>query len=149
MLAFQMTRNHADADELSQEAFLRAYESFGRFRGDSDFFTWIYRITVNLCLTHLKKQSRWRRFSEAGAAEEPVIPEPSILENPTQGMEEEETRRRVGKALQALSPELRAATVLVYLQDFSPREAARSLGCAEATVHWRLFKARKLLKKYL
>src|SRR5688572_9978835 len=60
MLALQMTRNHTAADDVSQQAFLQAYQSINRFKGDSVFFTWIYRITTNLCLAHLRAQERWR-----------------------------------------------------------------------------------------
>jgi RNA polymerase sigma-70 factor (ECF subfamily) len=149
MLALQMTHNHSDADELSQQAFLRAYESFGSFRGDSDFFTWIYRITVNLCLTHLKNQKRWVPLPEPQGQDEPSAPEIAIDDPPDAALQEDDTKRQIWRALDTLSPELRAAIVLVYLQDQSPRQAAASIGCAEATVHWRLFKARKLLKKAL
>ncbi len=149
MLALQMTHNHADADELSQQAFIRAYEAIGQFRADSEFFTWIYRITVNLCLTHLKNRNRWVPLPDASSDDDPPRPEIAMNDPPDAGLEENEIQRQVWRALEKLSPELRAATVLVYLQDLSPREAGRTLGCAEATVHWRLFKARKILKGLL
>ena len=149
MLALQMTRNHADADELSQQAFLRAFESLASFRAESSFFTWIYRITVNLCLTHLKNQSRMVPLPEADGAEEPGRPEIGVREEVGEAMEATDAQSLVWNALDQLGPELRAAAILVYLHDISPREAGRTLGCAEATVHWRLFKARKILKKLL
>lgn len=149
MLALQMTHSHPDADELSQQAFLKAFECLGQFRGDANFFTWVYRITVNLSLTYLKRRERFEPLPEPGNDETYPKPELASKERTEGALEEDDTRREVWAALDTLSPELRAAVVLVYIQDLSPREAAESLGCAEATVHWRLFKARKKLKKVI
>lgn len=149
MLALQMTKNHADADELSQAAFLKAYEALGSFRKESQFFTWIYRITVNLCLTHLKSQNRFVPLPAPDPESETRAMELASAERVGEDLETDDERARVWKALDALTPDLRAAVVLVYLQDMSPRQAAKTLGCAEATVHWRMFKARKILKRLL
>ena len=149
MTALQMTRNHADADEFSQEAFLKAFQSLGQFRGGSSFSTWMYRIVVNVCLTRLKGQKRWVALPGSDDGDGASAPEFGYSENAGDGIEKAEAREKVGEALAKLGPEIRAAVVLVYLQDLTPREAAVSLGCAEATVHWRLFRARKLLQKYL
>jgi RNA polymerase sigma-70 factor, ECF subfamily len=151
MLALQMTRNHADADELSQLAFLKAYEALPRFRADSGFFTWVYRITINLCLSHLKNQSRYVPLPGSVDANEDS-PSPAELAGPDraeQPVEQAEEVSRVQKALRSLGPELRAAAIAVYIDDMTPRQAAQALGCAEATIYWRLFKARKILSRQL
>jgi RNA polymerase sigma-70 factor, ECF subfamily len=150
MLALQMTHNHSEADELSQQAFVRAYQSIGKFREQSNFFTWLYRITTNVCLTHLQGRKRWTPLPDPNSEEDqPSAPEIGSEDHFGQATEEDQARRQVWAALDQLGPEIRAAAVLVYLQDFSPREAAKTLDCAEATIHWRLFKARNQLKRLL
>src|SRR5437763_64855 len=69
-LAYQMMHNHAAADEISQETFVKAFESIGKFKGDSVLFTWLYRITVNLCLEQLGKNKRNIPLSSVGDNEE-------------------------------------------------------------------------------
>lgn len=148
MIALQMTRHHADADEVSQQAFVRAFQSISSFQGTSAFYTWIYRITVNCSLSHLKQKNRWTPLPD-GDSDEPSAPDIGYSENQGDSTEQDQERQRLWAALDRLSPDIRAAVVLVYLQDMSPREAAQTVGCAEATMHWRLFKARKLLQRYL
>ena len=151
MVALQLVHNHSDADELSQQAFLKAFESLSKFRGDAGFFTWIYRIVVNLCLTHLKSQKRSVPLPTPGADSDGdgSAFEFASKDRVDDDLEKDEARNHVWAALDRLGPEIKAAAVLVYIQDLSPRDAGRILGCAEATVHWRLFRARKMLKKYL
>src|SRR4051812_47051971 len=150
MLALQLTHNHSDADELSQQAFVKAFQALDQFQSKAGFFTWIYRITVNLCLTHLKNRNRTVELPGADDDEDhPGRPEIGVMDTVDDSLQGLDAQREVWAALDQLTPDIQAAVVLVYLQDMSPREASRSLGCAEATVHWRLFKARKLLKRIL
>jgi RNA polymerase sigma-70 factor (ECF subfamily) len=146
-LALGMTQNAADADTLSQDAFVKAFENIQRFEGHSSFFTWVYRITVNHCLNFLKKRGREVPLPAPSFDGERGAPEIGRIEPPDGPLQEQETQRQVRLALSNLRADLRVTVVLVYLEDKTPREAAAVLGCAEATVHWRLFRARKLLKK--
>lgn len=146
-VAFQMTHSHSDADELSQTAFVKAFQSIGKFHGGSSFYTWIYRITVNACLTFLKGRGRTVPLPDPNSDEESA-PEMGAPDPADRSMEHDELQAQVWKGLEQLAPEIRAAVVMVYLQDLSPKEAAVSLDCAEATVHWRLFRARKILRSY-
>ena len=148
-LAFQMTHNHADADEVSQEAFIKAFQSLDKFRGDAHFFTWMYRITMNICFNHFRKQKRERPLLDPLLGDSKEHRESCPVENPGKSLEKREVKQIVWNALAELTEEIRAAVVLVYLQDIKPKEAAITLGCAEATVHWRLYRARDILKRIL
>jgi len=148
-VAYQMTQNHVDADELSQQAFVQAFQSLGRFRQESSFMTWMYRITVNACYSHFRRSDRKQVSLDQESEEKIVRPELTKHENPDRNIEQGETRGRVWRALNRLGAEIRAAVVLVYLQDQKPKQVAVALGCSEATVHWRLFRARKILKQTL
>ncbi len=146
-LAYHMVGNAADADDVAQGAFIKAHESIERFETKASFGTWMYRITVNHALDHLRRRKHRLNFSgvspEDGPALDPVAPDQA--DGPA---EERDLRRRLRAGLDRLAGEIRAAVILVYIDDFSPREAAQRLGCAEATVHWRLFRARQQLRKY-
>jgi RNA polymerase sigma-70 factor (ECF subfamily) len=149
VLSFQMMHNHSDADEIAQLTFVKAFGSIGGFHGDSSLSTWLYRITINLCLEQLRKRNRNISLSSTGPDDENDEMEFPIHLPSDQNLLEQETSQVVWKALGKLKPEIRAAVVLVYLQDLTPREASRQMEVAESTVHWRLFKARNLLKKDL
>ena len=147
--AYHMMGNYADADEMSQLAFVRAFQALNKFRIDSSFHTWIHRITVNLCLTHLKNRARILGLTEESADDVSLIDRQSVVSKVDWKMEKDEAKKRVWNALDKLKPEVRTTVVLVYLEEQTPREAAPLLGCAEATVHWRLFRARRFLKNLL
>jgi RNA polymerase sigma-70 factor (ECF subfamily) len=143
-LTFRMTGSTADAEDLAQEAFLRAYAQLGTFRGQAKFSTWLYRIALNICLNW--RQSEARRFRlQAACAEELSVwqdqPEPQPSGDPAS--------RQVQSALLKLSPKQRAAIVLTVYDGLNHAEAAALLGCPEATVSWRIFAARRKLKRWL
>jgi RNA polymerase sigma-70 factor (ECF subfamily) len=133
---FGMTRNREDAGDLTQETFMVAYRSLGSFRGNSSFYTWIYRIAVNRTLNFLKKRGR-----EKGR--EDFEDNRAFLENA-----EVVSRSPEGEAVKT---ELRANLEeaidgLVAVQGMSHGQAAAVLGCSENTVSWRMHKARKMLQ---
>lgn len=148
-MIFGMTRNLQDADDLTQETFLAAYRSIGGFRGTSAFFTWIYRIAVNLTINHLKKNKREKgraEFSEteavSGDGRDPALcPETITGRKALQNILEE--------AVDGLAVPYKAAFILVVRREMSHAEAARVLGCSEKTVSWRMHKARKMLQARL
>jgi RNA polymerase sigma-70 factor (ECF subfamily) len=143
---YGMTRDHQDTDDLMQETFLSAYRAIGGFGGRSSFYTWTYRIAVNLTLNHLKRKGRekGRARLDEGAA----LPEAAGNRSRTPEAESlrTELRARLDEALAALSPIYRATFGLVALQGMSHGEAAKVLGCSENTVSWRMHKARKMLQ---
>lgn len=137
-LAFRMTGSLSDAEDLSQETFIQAYQQLGTFRGDARFSSWLYRIAVNQCLNWKKKTERRERLQEAWSREDNTSP-----------VENEIVSRQVQEALLKLQPKQRAAVVLTTYDGLSHAEAAKVLGCSETTVSWRLFAARAKLKRHL
>lgn len=146
---YGMTRNHQDADDLMQETFLSAYRALPGFGGRSSFSTWTHRIAVNLTLNHLKKKGREKGRSSLD--EGIAIPDQRSAAGPSPEGESarSEIREKLDRAIAALPPIYRAAFTLVALQGMAHAEAASVLGCAENTVSWRMYKARKMLQEML
>jgi len=143
-LTFRMTGSLADAEDLAQETFLRAYEQIGAFRGTAKFSTWLYRIAVNTCLNW--RQSEARRFQlQTNCAEEFSA---QHLNGETISSEDQSSQQ-VQSALLKLPAKQRAAIVLTIYDGLSHAEAAQVLGCSENTVSWRVFAARRKLKRWL
>ena len=141
-LTFRMTGSLADAEDLAQETFLRAYEQIGGFRGSAKFSTWLYRIAINTCLNWRQSEAR-RRQLYALAAEEF-----STQQAGGAGGAGEEAGE-VQAALLKLPAKQRAAIVLTIYDGLNHAEAAQALGCSETTVSWRVFAAKRKLKKLL
>jgi RNA polymerase sigma-70 factor (ECF subfamily) len=141
-LTFRMTGSAADAEDLAQEAFLRAWEQLGSFRGSAKFSTWLYRIAVNTCLNW--KQSEARRTQlYARAAEEFSAAHAGDQNSPPA------QSAGVQSALLKLPAKQRAAIVLTIYDGLNHAEAAQILNCSETTVSWRVFAAKRKLKKLL
>ena len=135
-LCYRMTGSVADAEDLTQETFIVAHEQLATFRGASKVSSWLYRIGINRCLNWQKRQERERKLHlEWGERREL---ERADVES-----------ARVQEALLKIPPEERAAITLVIFEGLKHGEAAAVLGCAETTVSWRLFQARRKLKKLL
>lgn len=141
-LTFRMTGSLADAEDLAQETFLRAYEQIGSFRGTAKFSTWLYRIAVNTCLNWRQSETR-RHQIYAQAAEEFSVQRESG--EASCGDEAGE----VQAALLKLPAKQRAAIVLTIYDGLNHAEAAQVLGCSETTVSWRMFAAKRKLKRLL
>src|SRR2546427_8038636 len=113
--AFSMMRNEEEAIDLSQEAWVKAWQRLKQFQGEASFSTWMTRIVINLCLDQLRKQKRQRTESieamdeESGGVERQM---PVVTINPTAGLERNELRQRIDKALGQLSHEHRTVMVL-------------------------------------
>lgn len=144
-MIYAMVLNHADADDLTQEVFVRAVRGLGSFRGKSKFFTWLCAIAMNTTRSFLARKAR------SPVANEPLDPAVSAPGHarPDQRMMAGELDNRISTALAKLSPRLRAAIVLTILQDLSVAEAARIEGCNRATLYWRVHQARKKLRTML
>jgi len=145
-LAYRLTGNPDDARDVAQEAYLRAFRSLKRFRGDSRFSTWMYRITANCASTQLSKRSR-------GAHEELSDDDAVADERPEsdpEGMAEARALRdRVTAALADLPPILRAVVVLRDVYDLPHGAIATELGITESAAKVRLHRARRKLRERL
>ena len=150
--AYSMMRNEDEAIDLSQEAWVKAWQRLAQFQGESSFATWITRIVINLCLDQLRKQKRQRTESieamseESGGVERQL---PIITVNPTAGLEAQELRKRINDALDKLSHEHRTALVLHEFEEMEYKEIAKTMGLTQTNVKVRLFRARKKLQTML
>ena len=144
--AFSMIRNEEDATDLSQEAWVKAWQRLKQFQGDSSFLTWMTRIVINLCLDKLRKQKRERAESienleeESGGVERQM---PMVIVNPTERLERAELRQRIDKALGQLSYEHRTVLILHEFEELEYKEIAKRMQCSIGTVMSRLFYARR------
>ena len=144
--AFSMLRNEQDAIDLSQEAWVKAWQRLVQFQGDSSFVTWMTRIVINLCLDQIRRQKRVRADSieqmeeEVGGVERQM---PIITPNPTERLERGELRQRIDKALAQLSHEHRTVLILHEFEELEYKEIAKRMDCSIGTVMSRLFYARR------
>jgi len=146
----RLVDNAEDARDIVQEAFLSAYQSLHSFKGDSLFFTWLYRIAVNTAISYKRKQKvllRLHRAGEDGGGREPA--DPSEISRPGHQMETAEEERRVHDALARLSPEHRAVLVMKDLEGQKYEEMAEILAVPIGTVRSRLHRARLELRDIL
>jgi RNA polymerase sigma-70 factor, ECF subfamily len=148
--ALQMLGDAGEAEDSTQETFLRAWRAIARFDRRSELSTWLYRICVNVCLNALRR----RRRVDAQDIADPRVPEPAA--DPTQGQtdprgsaEAAQAYRKLAHALDGLSPSLRATVVLVCIEGVPHKEAAAALGCPEGTIAWRIHEARRRLREAL
>ena len=149
-LAWSMLRNAEDARDLSQEAFIRLYEAAGSFRGRSKFSTWFYRILVNLCLDHKRKNRWWKLWvrDEDDDRTDPILErQPAPVTDPVDKLGRERTMKELGAAVDRLAPRQRAAVLLRVQEDMATYEIAKVLKCSEATVRVHLHRALTTLKK--
>jgi len=140
-LAYQFTRNNAVADDLAQEIFIKAYFGLSKFKGQSGFGTWLYRIGVNHIKDYLRKKPRELSLE--------IVPE-DTSDGPAREMEarEDSQRRAVVRAcLQELPPHHRIILTLRDIEGLSYDEVAKTLKVSPGTVDSRLFRARQLLRK--
>jgi len=153
-LASSILGNEADARDVSQDAFIRLYESAGRFDGRSRFSTWFYRILVNLCIDHQRKNRWWRRLAPLAGpgGDDPdvrAVDPPSDEAGPEADAMLTQSIRRLRPALAKLSPQQRAAVLLQTQEGFSSREIGVVLKCSEATARVHLHRAIAQLRKLL
>src|SRR6516225_4659955 len=154
-MIYNMVHNEQDAWDLAQESFLKAWKSIGRFRGQSSFYTWIYRIVMNVTIDWLRKKQvkgGGAEFDDAIQLRQvdpasKTVPKTEAL--PYETMERDEIRVRIDKAIAELSPEQRAVILMKEIEDMQYHEIAEALGCSIGTVMSRLFYARKKLQNLL
>lgn len=143
-LTYRMTGSSADAEDLTQETFVRAYRQIAAYRGAAKFSTWLYRIAVNVCL---KWRQRETLRAEVHAGWVDISGRPGVEKEsaPSNG----ELRGRMQTALLKLPGKQRAAILLTTYDGLNHADAAKVLGCSETTVSWRVFVARRKLKNWL
>ncbi len=150
--ALSMMRNEQEAIDLSQEAWVKGWQRLKQFQGEASFGTWMTRIVINLCLDQLRKQKRQRTESieamteESGGVERHM---PVLTVNPTAGLERQELRQRIDRALNQLSYEHRTVLVLHEFEEMEYKQIAKAMDCSIGTVMSRLFYARRKLAALL
>jgi RNA polymerase sigma-70 factor (ECF subfamily) len=152
-IAQSVTHNREDSQDAVQEAFLKAYQHLGDFRGDSQFSTWLIRITLNQSLMKLRKLRRTKEVSldEDFGADEDVLPREVIdwAPNPEQLYSVSELRNILIKTIEELRPILRAVFVLQDLEGLSTVQTAEVLNLSQSAVKSRLWRARLQLRERL
>ena len=152
-LALRMTGSEEDANDIAQEAFIRAFRSLASFRGDSKFSVWLYRLTSNICIDFLRSRRRQKTVSMSWFAaddDEPAeleIPDERFL--PHTELERRELRSAIQRALARLPDDMREVLLLREVGGLSYDEIAASLSLEDGTVKSRIFRARKKLCKIL
>ncbi len=144
-VAYRITRDHEDAGDIFQETFLKVSQSIGKFRKESSFETWLYRIVVHLSLNAVKKSERRAKYQAAALEAMPR----RTAEDPHQKLEKKELKYWVRQAIDALSPHHRSVVILHELEGLTHAEIASILQCSEGTVRSRLHYARKRLQIFL
>jgi RNA polymerase sigma-70 factor (ECF subfamily) len=145
-LALHMTGSPSDADDITQDAFVRAFRSMDRFEGRSEFFTWLYRIALNRALNVRRDQKR-RRTTDL---EDPRVVVAIAVDSggdPARALELRETYVCLVRAFDRLSPLLRTTVALTMMQGLSYPEAAVVLETTEGTIAWRIHEARKQMRE--
>jgi RNA polymerase sigma-70 factor, ECF subfamily len=152
-LAKHITQNDEDAEDVLQEAFLKAYEHLGGFQGNSKFYTWIVRIAVNEALMKLRKRKSDRTVpldEPVDTGEEMVNREIAVWEdNPEQRYSHEEMQQILNEAVEDLKPDFRTVFALRDIEELSTEETAEALGISIPAVKSRLLRARLALREKL
>lgn len=151
-LALRMVGNPEDAADMSQEAFIKAYNSLDNFRGDSKFSVWLYRIVSNVCLDFLRRRSRRSTVSlslEDDDGEDVQLDIADESQSPEKLLERRLTRDAVRRGLEAIPPDSRQILLLREIQGLSYDEISEALGIEVGTVKSRIFRARKKLCAFL
>lgn len=139
--AFHITGNHGEADDVAQDALVRAFCAMPSYEGRAGFYTWLYRIVVNTALNHLRERKRQAAFA--------ISPESLSASDPGLDTESRELLVCVTRALAELSEPLRVTLMLAAVEEMPYKEIAELFGCPVGTVAWRVNQARKLLRRKL
>ncbi len=153
-MIYQMVRNEDDAWDLAQDGFVRAWRNIANFRGQSSFYTWLYRVMTNVALDWLRKKHVHgaQEFDDTiglrGVATG-AMTAPKEEMQPSERIADGEIRGRINDAIEKLSPEHRTAVVLREIEGLDYSEIAEAMDCSIGTVMSRLFYARKKLQTLL
>ena len=151
-LALKMTRNEDDALDISQEAFIKAYQQLKNFRGDSRFSVWLYRLTYNLCIDFLRKKPKSNIIPltyEDDCGESTPLEIPDLRSLPEDSAIRSETRKTIAEGINDLADDHREVLVMRELTGMSYEEMATTLNVSIGTVKSRLARARMKLVEFL
>jgi len=150
---YHMTSNHEDANDLTQDAFIKAYRALKSFKGDSSFYTWVYRIAVNNTINFLKQRKNRVQMSlndmDFNAEHDPDLVALISHNTPRRDLSLAELQEKLNAAMQKLSEHHRMVVVLHDIQGMSHEEIGAIMDCNVGTVRSRLFYARQQLQAYL
>mgnify|MGYP006298554463 CR=1 FL=1 len=142
-IAYQMIGDYEHARDISQEAFIRVYRSLDKFNFTSNFYTWLYRIVINLCIDFFRKQKPTHNsvsLSNIGAVQDKGD---SVVKT----IERKELKEEINEVLKLLPVKYKVVLVLRDIEGFSCKEIEQIVGYNHNTVRWRLFRARQIFKK--
>jgi RNA polymerase sigma-70 factor (ECF subfamily) len=163
-LAMHLVRSRAEAEDVMQETFIRAYRALGGFDGRSEPYTWLYRIAINLSLNVLRSRRAQRVTSHSHDAygSDPRLDgldgiasarasrgDGHVMEGPSADAARQQLYRALARGIDELSETLRATLVLVCIDGRSHEEAAAILGAPEGTIAWRIHEARRKLREHM
>ena len=150
---YHMTANHEDAHDLAQESFIKAYQALKTFKGDSSFFTWVYRIAINKTINFLKQRKNKTHISlndlDFNAEHDTDLMALSSEKTPRRDVNLAELQEKLNAAMQKLSDVHRLVVTLHDVHGLSHEEISKIMDCNTGTVRSRLFYARQQLQAYL
>ena len=151
-LVSRFVHNHQEAEDVVQEAFIKAYRAIGKFRGESQFYTWLYRIAVNTAKNYLVSRSRKPPASDLDAEEAETMSVGARLTDiatPERNMLADEIAGTVRRVIEELPEDLRTALTLREFEGLSYDDIANAMGCPVGTVRSRIFRAREAIDAQL
>lgn len=148
--AYRLTRNEADASDLTQDAFIRVYRAWKSFVPGTSFLSWVYRIVTNLYRDELRrKKGRFQEEIPEDNAPQEFGGERPLAVSPIDEYVEGQLSEPLSRSLEMLSPDQRQVVVLADIEEYSYQEIAEIMGCSIGTVRSRLHRARALLRRLL
>ncbi|MCK0527104.1 MULTISPECIES: sigma-70 family RNA polymerase sigma factor [unclassified Anaerobiospirillum] len=150
-VAFRYVHNHVDANDVAQEAFIRAYRALGNFRGESSFYTWLYRIVCNTAKSYLEQNQKHRMTLDV---DDPDFDNQQVsrglltnAESPDSLIESDELHDLIIQAMNELPEELKRAILLREVEELSYEEIASLMDTPKGTVRSRIFRARQYIEE--
>lgn len=155
-LACGIVQNPEDALDVAQESFVKVHRYIDKFQGSSSFYTWLYRIVVNLCIDLLRRRGKAYGVEYDDTIDrsghvfstEAIVPS-RLGTNPSKVLQDKEILAAIQQGLEQLSPKHRAVLIMREIEGLSYREMARIMQCSKGTIMSRLFHARKRMQAYL
>lgn len=153
-LCYHLTANHEDANDLAQDAFIKGWKALASFKGDSSFYTWIYRVAYNSCLNHLKTRRNRTPHLSLNDLDFQIEHDPDLValissRTPRRDVDLAELQKKLNESILKLSEEHRTVVILHDVQGLPHDEIAKIVGCNPGTVRSRLFYARQQLQAWL